>query len=132
MRFYQLRLPVQLSRLTVLVCGLALFASGYATAWRVSRKDWGISALHRMGRRRNTAASCRLGTGETHAVEHNLMAFDTKTTRRKLLQIGETAADFKDTIAHPTAEMVVMPFAGNFIAQRFPRQRYGHEPLFFD
>jgi hypothetical protein len=35
MRFSQLRLPVQLSRLTVLVCGLALFASGYATAWRV-------------------------------------------------------------------------------------------------
>jgi hypothetical protein len=59
------------------------------------------------------------------------MSVDLKTARDETPQIGHTTIRFKHAIAYAATEVVVMPFAGKFIALRLARQFDRYQPALF-
>ncbi len=57
-------------------------------------------------------------TFPTKPVEHDLVGFDEKPVRREAGQRAGAALDLEDAVANPAVEVVVVAFAGDFVARR--------------
>jgi hypothetical protein len=60
------------------------------------------------------------------------MSIDLEPLRYQAPQVAEAAINFVDAIAGVTAEVVVVTFAGHFVALRFAGKFDGRQPVLFD
>lgn len=60
--------------------------------------------------------SCRRRTRGTATVEHYLMPFKVKPTRRELFNVGRASGNFEYPIARTATKMMMMRLSGNFVS----------------
>ncbi len=58
------------------------------------------------------------------------MAFQLKTLRHQISVATQAAVNLVDLSTHAAMEMMVVLFAGNFVAGRFARKLHRHQPFF--